>query len=352
MTLQTVQTLRLAFGVWAAIAVAYGMAWQLSFIAPLFATIFLLFPVWIGWKMAVRLLVRLSFSLLLGIMISEVFLDFPVICILLYGLLFFFIYYNDTPSAPPFAAMFMTLGITIVPMMGLSGAGLPHFIAMALFINMGVGLVFAWLFHTLIPNSLAQQSIQAPPGKKPAPLPLPPREERIRLALTSTIVALTAVVIFFSLNLVAYAFAMIQICFMVGESSTNASVQALKANALACCIGGVAIIIAFNLLVAVPTYPFLLALTLLFTLFFSRQMFGGGKLAKAYISGLTTFLVLLGTSTMVDKVASTNFYLRIAQILFAGLFAVAGLILVEHLLRPRKKRKNDQLHLVDPALTE
>ena len=62
-------------------------------------------------------------------------------------------------------------------------------------------------------------------------------------------------------------------------------------------------------------------------------------MAKAFISGLTTFLVLLGTSTMADTAASTNFYLRIAQILFAGLFTVAGLFLVENLLRPLKRRK-------------
>ena len=338
MTLQAVQTLRMAFGVWTTIAIAYGMAWPLSFMAPLFATIFLVFPVWIGWRMAVQLLIRLCFSLLLGLVISEVFLDFPIICILLYGLLFFFIYYNDTPSAPPFAAMFMTLGITIVPMMGFSGAGLPQIIALAIFCNMAVGLLFAWIFHTILPNSLAQQSPHAPPGKKPAAPPLPSQEERVRQAMTSSIVALTAVTIFFSLNLTAYAYAMMQICFMVGAPNAKASAQALKDNALACCIGGVAMIIAFNLLVAVPTYPFLLVLTLLATLFFSRQMFGGGPLAKAYISGFITFLVLLGTSTMVDNTASTNFYLRIAQILFAGLFAIAGLILVGYLLHPDRRK--------------
>jgi len=338
MTLQTVQTLRLAFGVWAAIAVAFGMAWQLSFLAPLFATIFLLFPVWIGWKMAMQILLRLCFSLLLGLLISEFLLDFPSICILVYGLLFFFIYYKDTPLAPPFAAMFMTIGITIVPMMGLAGAGLPQFIAIALLVNLGLGLVFAWLFHTLMPNSLATQTIPAPAGPKPPPPTLPPREERIKQALTATIVALTAVIIFFSFNLVAYAFAMIQICFMVGAPSANASAQALKDTAISCCIGGLAIIIVFNLLVAVPTYPFLLALTLLCTLFFSRQMFAGTALSKTYISGLTTFLVLLGTSTMVEKVASINFYLRIAQILFAGLFAIAGLLLVGYLLHPDRRK--------------
>lgn len=288
--------------------------------------------------MALQLIQRLSISLLLGLLIAEFLLGFPVICILVYALLFFFIYYNDTPLAPPFAAMFMTIGITVVPIMGLAGVGLPQFIALALLENFVLGLFFAWVFHTIMPNSLAKQLPQAQAAQKPASPTLPPREERVRQALTSTIVALTAVIIFFSFNLVAYVFAMIQICFMVGAPSANASAQALKDTALACCIGGLAIIVVFNLLVAVPTYPFLLLVTLLCTLFFSKQMFAGTAMSKTYISGLTTFLVLLGTSTMVEKVASVNFYMRIVQILFAGLFAIAGLLLVGYLLNPDRRR--------------
>lgn len=336
MTLQTVSILRMTAGLTTAVAVSYSMAWPLNFVAPLFAVIFLIIPVWIGWKKAAMLLLMLSGCLFIGLVISEYLLNFPLLCVPLYGLLFFFIYYNDTPSAPPMATMFMTLGITIVPIMGLSGVGLAHVIAIALLFNMGVGLVFAWIFHTIIPNSLAEQAPQTPTGKKPAQMPEPSREERIRLALVSTIVALTAVTIFFALNLSAYTFAMIQICFMAGSPNANASFQAMKDNALACLIGGVAIIIAYNLLTAVPTFLFLVTITLCFALLFSRQIYGGGPMAKAFISGLTTFLVLLGTSTMADTSASTNFYLRIAQILFAGLFTVAGLILVERLLRTGK----------------
>ena len=338
MTLQTVSILRMTLGLTTAVAVSYGIAWPLNFIAPLFAVIFLIFPAWIGWKMAIQVLLRLTFSLLIGLIISEYFLNFPLLCVPLYGLLFFYIYYNDTPSAPPMATLFMTLGITIVPIMGLAGVGLAHFIAIALLFNMGVGLVFAWLFHLIIPNSLAKQTSQAQAAAKPTPPPMPSRQERARLALVSTIVALTAVITFFALNLTAYAFAMIQICFMAGSPNTNASLQAMKGNGLACLIGGIAIIIVYNLLIAVPTYLFLVAITLCFALLFSSRIYGGGPMAKAYISGLTTFLVLLGTSTMADTAASTNFYLRIAQILFAGLFTVAGLIVVEHLLRPRKRR--------------
>lgn len=143
--------------------------------------------------------------------------------------------------------------------------------------------------------------------------------------------ALSAVTVFFALNLSAYAYAMIQICFMVGSSNANSSFAAMKANALACCLGGVVIIVVFNLLVAVPTYLFLLAICLLVLFFFSAKIYGGGPDAAVFIPALTTFLVLLGTSTMVDKLAVTNFYMRIGLILFAGLFAIGGLVLFDNI---------------------
>ena len=127
---------------------------------------------------------------------------------------------------------------------------------------------------------------------------------------------------------------MINICFMAGTPNTNASVIVMKANAIATCIGGIAVIIAYNLLVAVPTYPFLIILTLLFCLLFSSKIYSGSKNSAAFSSGLTTFLVLLGSSTGVDQSASANLYLRIAQVLFAGIFTLGALIIVEHVSRP------------------
>lgn len=339
MNLQTVRIARMTAGVTTAVAFSYGLAWPLYFVTPIFAAVFLVAPVWIGWKMATQLLGRLIFSLLLGLIISEFFLDFPLLCVPLYGLLFFYIYYHDTPAAPPMAALFMTLGITMVPIMGLSGVGASHFIAMGLFFNMGFGLFFSWLFHGLIPDTLAVLPPQEQSARKKPPPPEPPPEERVRLAMVSTLVALAAVVLFFALNLVQYALAMMYICFAAGTPSTVASVQVMKTNTLATCIGGIAIILAFNLLVAVPTYFFLLAVVLAFSFFFARKIFMGGPYAAAFISGLTTFLVLLGSSTGVDKVAATNFYLRIAQVLFAGLFTTVALKVVEHLMRPRIQRR-------------
>ena len=226
----------------------------------------------------------------------------------------------------------------MVPIMGLSGAQLSHLIAIGLLFNMTCGLFFAWLFHRLIPDSLAAQKAGGPAAAKPPPPPEPTPEELARLALTSTLVALSAVVFFFFFNLAQYALAMLYICLMAGTPSTVASFQVMKANSLATCIGGAAIIVAFNLLVAVPTYMFLLLVVCLFAYLFSVKIFSGGAHAAAFTSGLTTFLVLLGSSTGVDKEASINFYLRIGQVLFAGLFTIVALRVVDHILRPKRKR--------------
>ena len=337
MTPANVRALRISLGTTTAIAVSYGGAWPLSFMVPLFAVMFLAMPgPWFGWKIALQIIRRLLTGLLCGLIISEFFLRLPLVCVPLYALLFFYIFYNDA-TAPPLATIFMTMGITMVPILGLQGTMASHFIAGYLFINMSLGFVFTWLFHLIIPNSLAKPDPNAPAPKRPTPPPVPPRAERGRLALVSTIVSTTAVMIFFALNLAQYALAMIYICMMAGTPNTNASLKVMKANSIACCIGGIAIIIAYNLLVAVPKFDFLVLLSLCFSLFFSSKMTSGKPSAGAWTSGFTTFLVLLGSSTGVDTSASANFYLRIAQVLFAGLFCIGAIIVAEHLLERRKR---------------
>ena len=133
---------------------------------------------------------------------------------------------------------------------------------------------------------------------------------------------------------------MLYICIMAGTPDKNSSVRFIKGSALATVIGGAAVIIAYNLLVVAPTYMFLVVLVLLFSLLFSGRIYRTSPLAPAFQSGFATFLVLLGSSTGGSDSASSDFYLRIAQILFAGLFTLLGLVVVEHLLRPRKKKSS------------
>ena len=340
MTLANVRALRISLGATTAIAVGYGVAWPLSYMMPLFVVMFLAMPgPWFGWKMAFQIIRRLSSGLLCGLIISEFFLRMPLVCVPLYALLFFWIYFKDA-TAPPLSTIFMTMGITIVPILGLQGTMASQFIAGYLFINMFLGFVFTWLFHLIIPNRLAKPDPNAPAPQRPTPPPIPPREERARLALVSTVVSTLAVLLFFTFNLAQYALAMVYICMMAGTPNTNASIKVLKANSTACLLGGGAVVIAYNLLVAVPTFDYLILLSLFFSLFFSYKMTSGGVNAAAWTSGFTTFLILLGSSTGGDSSASSTFYLRIAQVLFAGLFCIGAIIVTEHLLLRREQRRS------------
>ena len=332
MTLPQLIAIRLSVGVTLSVAISYGIAWPLSYMAPIFVAMFLMMPLpWIGWDKAFALLRRLGLGLFIGLLISEYMLQMPLACVPMYFLLFFYIFYNDA-KAPPMATLFMTLGVTMVPIIGLQATVASHMIVAYLFINMFTGLLFMWGMHLLLPNSRAEQAAQAT-GKAAAPTPPEPKPVELRLVMVSTIVASTAVLLFFSLNMQQYALAMLYICMMAGTPQTNASLQVMKANSIACIIGGVAVVVAYNLLVAVPNYSFLVVLTMLFTLIFSSKVIKGDKWSKAWGSGLTTFLVLLGSSTTGDGSASSNVYLRIFQVLFAGFFSIFAIAMVEYLIR-------------------
>ena len=126
---------------------------------------------------------------------------------------------------------------------------------------------------------------------------------------------------------------------MAGAPSTNASIKVMTNNSKSCLIGGVAIILAYNLLVAVPSFWFLIPLSLGFSFFFARKINSGKPSAAIWGSGFTTFLVLLGSSTGGDSSASANFYLRIGQVIFAGLFCILAIVVIEHWMQKRKLAK-------------
>ncbi|MGJ8671417.1 hypothetical protein [Rubritalea sp.] len=339
MTLAQVRTLRLSLAVTTAVAVSYGVAWPLSYMVPLFVAMFLSMPLpWIGWPTALKIVKRLCVGLLIGLVISEFFLQLPLVCVPLYGLFFFLVFYNDA-KAPPLSTIFMTIGATMVPIIGLQAKVASHYVASFILFDLLAGFFFTWLFHLLIPNRIAEVDPNAPKPQRPAPKPIPPREERARLAFISTLVSTTAVLLFFSLNLVQYSLAMMYICMMAGAPSTNASIKVMTNNSKSCFVGGMAIIVAYNLLVAVPTFWFLIPLVLAFSFFFAQKINSGKPGAAIWGSGFTTFLVLLGSSTGGDSSASSNFYLRIAQVIFAGLFCILAIVVIEHWMEKRKSRK-------------
>ena len=187
MNLHTLRTFRLALGITAAVAVSYGVGWPLSYLVPILTVLFLALPAWITWPGALKVLLLLAVALSIGVLISEFVLHFPLLCVPLYALLFFMIYYGSKPGGTPLVPLFMTMGITMIPIISFSGTMVSNLVARALLFDMAVALFLAWLFHSLLPDTLAKETIIAQKKTAPATATQTPQKERIRLALVSTI---------------------------------------------------------------------------------------------------------------------------------------------------------------------
>ena len=103
---------------------------------------------------------------------------------------------------------------------------------------------------------------------------------------------------------------------------------------LANLLGGCAALVFYWLLVAVPEYYFLIALSLLSALVFGSVMFSDRPSAPYYSAAYSTLLVLIATSMGEGADIGANIWIRVALVSMAGLYVVGALSVLEHVWPP------------------
>ena len=105
--------------------------------------------------------------------------------------------------------------------------------------------------------------------------------------------------------------------------------------------GGIAAIVAFNLFVVVPSFTFLILISLVVGLYFGQKVFSGNPAAPLYGTGFSTFLLVLGSvTTSADGDASSKVWSRIFQIGLAVTYVVVAFGLLNHFIQSKKERHN------------
>jgi hypothetical protein len=320
----SVRIIRFTLGVTLAAALAYAINWPLSFLLPILTSFMLSLPLPMpSLQAGLRNMLHTLMAFGAGLIFSLFFLQFPLVYIVMLGLVLFHIYYYLNRGGSLWLALMSIVAILLLSMLGNTHEGLATGISLG-FIGTGwLTIIMVWLSHLLVPDPQATSFPQAPgfqPGySRPA----------AKAALKSTIVILPLAGLFFMFDLISYMLVMIFAALFILKPDLSAGREAGMNSLISTLLGGVCAWLFYWLIVAVPEYPFYVALMFLTALYFGSNIFSGKPMAKYYGSALIALLILVNSSMGEDASFTEAFIMRIILITSAVVYIVAALKLLD-----------------------
>ena len=332
-----IRILRFTLGVTLSIAASFAFAWPLFFVTPIFVAKFLGSPAPcpdFRAGLVVTLVIGLGCGV--GLALTYFTIHYPIVCILAIAIMLFHIFYANMRGVSPLIVVFLLIGITAIPLVGMESFSLATSIAGGLMLSGGLAFVFVWVAHGFIPDRVSEVNAQAAPAAHP-----PMSEyEQIRSAAISTLVVLPVVFVFFTFKMTGSLLVMVFIAMLAQQPDVKTGAKGSLALIIGNTAGGIAAILFYNLLVAVPSFIYLILIAILFSLFFGERIFSGKPMAGVYATAFATVVLLVGSTTGdFGGEAGSKFYTRIIQIISAGAYIVGAFMLLELVSRQKQKHK-------------
>jgi len=316
----SVRIIRFTVGVTLAAALAYGINWPLSFLLPILVSFMLSLPLPMpSLQAGLRNMLHTLIAFGVGLVFSLFFLQFPLVYLVMLGLVLFHLYYYLNRGGSLWLALMSIVAILLLSMLGNTHEGLATGISLG-FIGTGwLTIIMVWFAYLLVPDPQAAPFPQAPgfqPGySRPA----------AEAALKSTIAILPLASLFFILDLTSYMLVMIFAALFILKPDLSAGKEAGMNSLISTLLGGVCAWVFYWLIVAVPEYHFFIALMFLTALYFGINIFSGKPTAKYYGSALIALLILVNSSMGEDANFTEKFIMRVILITLAVVYIVTAL---------------------------
>ena len=347
MDIASVRILRLAVGTAISLWVSQAVAWDMSFIAPVI-TMFLLalpFPV-PTLKAGIGFVAALTLSLLAGMVLLPPLLNQPLVGVLLLILALYWSFYFTAKGGSAVLGTFATMGIAVSAAVGTVSLDAVLIIVGGLSFGALVGVLFVWVAHAILPDSMADMP-DAPAPEKPAETPAPDLSVARWSAFRSTMIVLPIALWFlFSSASAAYVPVMIKVASMGQQATNDAARLAGRSLVMSTIIGGAGAIVGWEILSIAPTLAVYTLVIALGALLMGARIFQGRAMhpqAATWSYGFLTMLVILAPAVM-DSAgggpASIKFWDR--MLMFAGttLYAVATVYVFDAIVASRRRRKS------------
>lgn len=314
--------LRLAIGVTASFAIAEGLNWDFTFLAPMLAAQFLIQmpqPPTVRQGLALAAIIALStggMALLAGALAAS-----PVALILTLSLILYLSYYAHARGAPDMLTMMLQISAVTVPVFAVISPGAGAAFA-SLFAKAGlISVLIVWVAFAIFP---ARGGPSAAP-KKAATLDA---GGAAHLALRNTLILLP-ILLWYLLDTSQVAVVMLVTMVMLLrqiEQGTHSrmAIGLILANLL----GGVVANVAYIVVGATDQYVIFLMVLLTASLCFAGQIVLGGPRAALLAVAFGTFILLFGIGlTPLPGGSGDAFITRIGYILLATVYTIGALSL-------------------------
>ncbi len=318
---QQIRALRYAVGVTIAAALAFGIAWPLSFLFPVFSAVFLALPLpKLTLKQGLRNMRDTLFAFGVGYIFTMFILPHTVIYIPLLTLALFHTYYHLNRGGSFWLVLMLLINLLVMPMLAGVHEGLAIGVVSGLVGSSWLTICLLWLAHFIVPDAPGGPDMPQPPGYQPG-YSAPAAE----FALKSTAVALPITILFIANNwtsqILVMVFAAIFTLSPNLDKGKEAGINSIKSTLIG---GGVAFFV-YWLLVAVPEYHFLILLIFLASLGFGRAINSARSIAKYLPSAMVAMIILVNSSLAEDAVFTDVFVKRVLFISLAAIYVVAVL---------------------------
>lgn len=320
------RVLRLALGTALCLLVSQIANWPMSYIAPVLTLTILGLPFPApGLKKGIGLVIALLGPMTLGLLLLPFLTHARWAGIILVALALYYSFLYTARGGSAALGTFMTVGLTLVVTIGSVNGGLLIVLIQSLGINAVFGVLFVWVAHALLPDP---PEVRALSGQQKPPVPAPDATAARLKALRSLLVVLPITLLFlFMSGSPAYTVVMIKVASMGQQASAGTSRQMGQSMFASTFWGGLAAVVAWNLMSLWPSLVFYTLLVALAGLMFGRRMFQGmavfpdfSKWSYAYL----TMIVLLAPAVLDNAFSSSADSAFWTRLFLFGVIAVYG----------------------------
>jgi hypothetical protein len=316
------RTIRFIVGVGIAVFAAAYFNWSLAFVAPVFTAKFLIEKPSLNSQTVYELVIALVVTMFLGMMLTGGITQYPLILMLLVGLMMLWGYYLFTDPKWNLFASILLIAVLLLPFMAISNPSISFVLAKGLSFSGIVAILVFALVHILIPEHNRDFKGYAQPQISD--------QQRWHAAFRAMILAFPVVCFFYVFQITSALLTMIFIAILslqiTGEKSIKLSAFLMISNA----IGGVLATIMFSILTVVPNLIFYTLVTCYMAAVMGYKIYTIPAKAPVYVTAFSTFLVLVGnTVSSTGGDIDSNTWVRIIQLVMVGLYMIVASFYLE-----------------------